>query len=136
MGNRRHIKKGDTVYILSGNERGKSGKVIDVLTGNERVVVEGLNMLKKHIRKNQDQPQGEIADREGTVHWSNVMREDRYLRNRTAKETVTIQEGDDKGESEELSQGYRKNIRKRSAPSSGAWTSTGMSTRFPSSRRS
>ena len=101
MGNRRHIKKGDTVYILSGTERGKSGKVIDVLTGNERVVVEGLNMLKKHIRKNQDQPQGEIADREGTVHWSNVMREDRYLRNRTAKETVTIQEGDDKGDSEE-----------------------------------
>ena len=101
MGNSRHLKKGDTVYILSGNERGKSGKVIDVLTGSERVVVEGLNMLKKHIRKNQDQPQGEIADREGTVHWSNVMREDRYLRNRTAKEAVEIQEGDDKPESEE-----------------------------------
>ena len=101
MGNRRHIKKGDTVYILSGNERGKSGKVIDVLTGSERVVVEGLNMLKKHIRKNQDQPLGEIAEREGTVHWSNVMREDRYLRNRTAKEAVAVQEGDDKAESEE-----------------------------------
>ena len=101
MGNRRHIKKGDTVYILSGNERGKSGKVIDVLTGSERVVVERLNMLKKHIRKNQDQPQGEIAEREGTVHWSNVMREDRYLRNRTAKEAVAVQEGDDKAESEE-----------------------------------
>ena len=101
MGDRRHIKKGDTVYILSGNERGKSGKVIDVLTGSERVVVEGLNMLKKHIRKNQDQPQGEIADREGTVHWSNVMREDRYLRNRTVKEAVEIQEGDDKAETEE-----------------------------------
>ena len=68
MGDRRHIKKGDTVYILSGNERGKSGKVIDVLTASERVVVEGLNMLKKHIRKNQDQPQGEIAEREGTIH--------------------------------------------------------------------
>ena len=101
MGDRRHIKKGDTVYILSGNERGKSGKVIDVLTGNERVVVEGLNMLKKHIRKNQDQPQGEIAEREGTIHWSNVMREDRYLRNRTVKEAVEIQEGDDKAETEE-----------------------------------
>ena len=50
MGDRRHIKKGDTVYILSGNERGKRGKVIDVLTSSERVVVEGLNMLKKHIR--------------------------------------------------------------------------------------
>ena len=100
MGNRRHIKKGDTVYILSGNERGKSGKVIDVLTGSERVGVEGLNMLKKHIRKNQDQPQGEIAEREGTIHWSNVMSEDRYLRNRTVKEAVEIQEGDDKAETE------------------------------------
>ena len=101
MGNRRHINKGDTVYILSGNERGKSGKVIDVLTGNERVVVEGLNMLKKHIRKNQDQPQGEIAEREGTVHWSNVMREDRYLRNRTVEEAVTTEEAVEKAESEE-----------------------------------
>ena len=101
MGDRRHIKKGDTVYILSGNERGKSGKVIDVLTASERVVVEGLNMLKKHIRKNQDQPQGEIAEREGTIQWTNVMREDRYLRNRTVKEADEIQEGDDKAETEE-----------------------------------
>ena len=101
MGDRRHIKKGDTVYILSGNERGKSGKVIDVLTASERVVVEGLNMLKKHIRKNQDQPHGEIAEREGSIHWSNVMREDRYLRNRTVKEAVETQEGDEKAESEE-----------------------------------
>ena len=101
MGDRRHIKKGDIVYVLSGNERGKSGKVIDVLTVSERVVVEGLNMLKKHIRKNQDQPQGEIAEREGTIHWSNVMREDRYLRNRTVKEAVETQEGDDKAETEE-----------------------------------
>ena len=101
MGDRRHIKKGDTVYILSGNERGKSGNVFYVLTASERVVGEALNMLKKHIRKNQDQPQGEIAEREGTIHWSNVMREDRYLRNRTVKEAVEIQEGDDKVESEE-----------------------------------
>ncbi|SVB81647.1 uncharacterized protein METZ01_LOCUS234501 [marine metagenome] len=101
MGNKRHIKKGDTVYILSGNERGRSGKVIDVLTGSERVVVEGLNMVKKHIRKNQDQPQGEIAEREGTIHWSNVMREDRYLRNRTVEEAVTTEEAVEKAESEE-----------------------------------
>ena len=100
MGNKRHMKKGDTVYILSGNERGKNGKVIDVLTGSERVVVEGLNMVKKHIRKNQDQPQGEIAEREGTMPWSNVMRDDRYLRNRTPKEAVATQEADDKAESE------------------------------------
>ena len=65
------------------------------------MVVEGLNMVKKHIRKNQDQPQGEIAEREGTIHWSNVMREDRYLRNRTVEEAVTTEEAVEKAESEE-----------------------------------
>ena len=101
MGNKRHIKKGDTVYVLSGNERGRSGKVIDVQTANERVVVEGLNMVKKHIRKNQDQPQGEIAEREGTIHWSNVMREDRYLRNRKVEEVATTEQANDEAKSEE-----------------------------------
>ena len=101
MGNKRHFQKGDTVYILSGEDRGASGKVIDVLTSGERVVVEGLNIVKKHIRKNQDQPQGEIAEREGTIHWSNVMREDRYRRNRSSKESDTKQAADDKAESEE-----------------------------------
>ena len=98
---KRQIKKGDTVYVLSGNERGRSGKVIDVQTANERVVVEGLNMVKKHIRKNQDQPQGEIAEREGTIHWSNVMREDRYLRNRTVEEAATTEQANDEAKSEE-----------------------------------
>ena len=102
MGNKRHFKKGDTVYILSGEDRGASGKVIDVLTSSERVIVEGLNMVKKHIRKNQDQPQGEIAEREGTIHWANVMHEDRWKRNHlTAKEAVTTQEAGDKAEAEE-----------------------------------
>ncbi len=81
MGKKRHIKKGDTVYVLSGEERGESGKVLEVFAKTERVVVEGLNMIKKHVRKNQDQPQGEIAVREGTIHWSSVMHEDRYLEN-------------------------------------------------------
>ncbi len=98
MGNKRHFKKGDTVYILSGEDRGASGKVIDVLTSSERVIVEGLSMVKKHIRKNQDQPQGEIAEREGTIHWSNVMREDRYRRNRPIEEDVATEEADDKAD--------------------------------------
>ena len=80
---------------------GERGKVIDVLTASERVVVEGLNMVKKHIRKNQDQPQGEIAEREGTIHWSNVMREDRYLRNRTVEEAATSEQANDEAKSEE-----------------------------------
>ena len=101
MGNKRHIKKGDTVYVLSGNERGKSGKVIEVITGSERVIVEGLNLVKKHIRKNQDQPQGEIAEREGTIHWSNVMREELYLRNRSVVEPSVTQEDVVESKSEE-----------------------------------
>ncbi len=101
MGNKRHIKKGDTVYVLSGNERGKSGKVIEVMTGSERVIVEGLNLVKKHIRKNQDQPQGEIAEREGTIHWSNVMREERYMRNRSVVESSVPQEDVVESKSEE-----------------------------------
>ena len=84
MGKKRHIKKGDTVYVLSGEERGNSGTVIEVFPKTERIVVEGLNMIKKHVRKNQDQPQGEIIEREGTIHWSNVMQEERYLKNHTA----------------------------------------------------
>jgi len=101
MGNKRHFKKGDTVYILSGEDRGASGKVIDVLTSSERVIVEGLNMVKKHIRKNQDQPQGEIAEREGTIHWSNVMREDRYRKKHPVEEDAATEEADDKAETEE-----------------------------------
>ena len=56
--------------------------MIEVFPKTERVVVEGLNMIKKHVRKNQDQPQGEIAEREGTIHWSNVVTEERYFKNR------------------------------------------------------
>ena len=84
MGKKRHIKKGDTVYVLSGEERGNSGTVIEVFPKTERIVVEGLNMIKKHVRKNQDQPQGEIIEREGTIHWSNVMLEERYMENHAA----------------------------------------------------
>ena len=49
MGNKRHIKKGDLVYVISGEDRGESGKIIDVFPKTERVVVEGLNMIKKLV---------------------------------------------------------------------------------------
>ena len=81
MGNKRHVKKGDLVYVISGEDRGESGKIIDVFPKTERVVVEGLNMIKKHVRKNQDQPQGEIVEREGTIHWSSVMLAERNVKN-------------------------------------------------------
>jgi large subunit ribosomal protein L24 len=71
-----HVKKGDAVVVIAGTERGKRGKIIEVLRNKERVIVEGVKMIKRHTRKSQVHPQGAIVEREGTVHISNVMRAD------------------------------------------------------------
>lgn len=67
-----HVRKGDHVEVISGNFRGSSGKILAVLPGKGRVVVEGVRMIKKHLRKSQDNPTGKIAEREGPIHISNV----------------------------------------------------------------
>jgi large subunit ribosomal protein L24 len=68
-----HVKKGDEVVVIAGTERGKRGKVIRVLRNKDRVIVEGVKMIKRHTRKNAQNPNGAIVEREGTVHISNVM---------------------------------------------------------------
>ena len=67
-----HVKKGDEVEVISGNFRGSSGKVLAVFPEKQRVVVEGVRIIKKHLRKSQDNPNGKIAEREGPIHVSNV----------------------------------------------------------------
>jgi large subunit ribosomal protein L24 len=67
------IKKGDTVQIITGNDAGKTGRVIKSFLDKDRVVVEGVNMVKKHARPTQDNPQGGIIEKEATIHISNVM---------------------------------------------------------------
>ena len=67
------IKKGDTVQIITGNNAGKTGRIIKVFLDKNRVVVEGANMVKKHARPTQDNPQGGIIEKEATIHISNVM---------------------------------------------------------------
>ncbi len=71
---KRHVKKGDEIVVIAGTERGKRGKVISILTGSDRVIVEGIKMIKRHTRKNQQNPNGAIIEREGSIHLSNVMR--------------------------------------------------------------
>ncbi len=73
-----HVKRGDEVVVIAGTERGKRGKVIRVVNGKQRVIVEGVKMIKKHTRKSQAHPQGAIIEREGTVHISNVMLAERF----------------------------------------------------------
>lgn len=74
----RHVKKGDEVVVIAGTERGKRGKILQVLGEKNRVIIEGLKMIKKHTRRNQQHPEGAIVEREGTVHISNVMRADEF----------------------------------------------------------
>lgn len=73
-----HVKKGDEVVVIAGTERGKRGKVISVLRNKERVIVEGVKMIKRHTRKSQQHPQGAIVEREGSIHLSNVMLAEKY----------------------------------------------------------
>lgn len=72
-----HIRKGDTVRVISGNEKGKQGKVLRVFPDKDRVIVEGVNMQVRHMKPSQSYPQGGRVEREMTVHASNVMPLDR-----------------------------------------------------------
>lgn len=69
-----HIKKNDTVYVLSGKDRGKTGKVLKVYLENKKAVVEGINFIQKHTRPNpQKNVKGGILPKESAIHISNLM---------------------------------------------------------------
>ena len=66
------LRKGDEVVVIAGDDKGTKGKVLQVLREKNRILVEGVNMTKKHERKTQDNPQGAIVEREASIHYSNV----------------------------------------------------------------
>lgn len=67
-----HVKKGDQVQVITGNHLGAAGKILAVLPKKQQVLIEGVRLIKKHVRKTQDNPQGAIVEREGPIHISNV----------------------------------------------------------------
>ena len=67
------IKKNDMVMVIAGNDRGKTGKVLKVFPKNNRVIIEGINIRKKHTKPTQKNPQGGILEKEASIHVSNVM---------------------------------------------------------------
>ena len=67
-----HIKKGDMVFVNAGKNKGATGKVLSVMPKEDRLVVEGVNVVKKHTKPNAKQPQGGIIDQEAPIHVSNV----------------------------------------------------------------
>lgn len=67
------IKKGDTAFVLTGKNKGKSGRVLSVLKAKERVIIEGINIVKKHMKPNKQYTKGGIIEKEAPLHISNVM---------------------------------------------------------------
>ena len=67
-----HIKKGDTVYVNAGEDKGKSGRVLEVLVKEQRAIVEGINLVSKHTKPNAKAPQGGIVKKEAAIHISNL----------------------------------------------------------------
>ncbi len=73
-----HVIKNDEVVVIAGTDKGKRGRVIAVAAKKQRVIVEGTRMIKKHMRKSQQYPHGQIIEREGSIHISNVMKGEKY----------------------------------------------------------
>ena len=67
------IRKNDMVRVISGNDKGKEGKILKVFPGSNRVIVEKVNMIKRHTKASKDVPQGGIIEKEGPINASNVM---------------------------------------------------------------
>ena len=87
-----HVRKGDQVEVISGNHMGSTGKVLEVIARKQRVLIEGVRMIKRHLKKSQDNPQGKIAEREGPIHISNVKvleRGEREAKGKAAKAKTT-----------------------------------------------
>jgi len=73
MATKYHVKRNDQVVVIAGSHKGKSGKILEVLPAKNRARVEGVAMIKKHLKKSEKNPQGSITELEGSVHISNLM---------------------------------------------------------------
>lgn len=67
-----HVRSGDTVQVIAGNHKGAKGKILQIITKKRAVIIEGVRMIKKSVRRSQDNPSGGIIEREGPIHVSNV----------------------------------------------------------------
>ena len=73
-----HIKRNDEVVVIAGSHKGKSGKVLEILAAKQRARVEGVGMIKRHLKKSQENPNGAIVEREGSIHVSNLQLKSRF----------------------------------------------------------
>ena len=83
-----HVKTGDQVIVIAGNEKNKTGKILQVIPDKQQVIIEGVRMIKKHTRKSQDRPDGGIIELEGPIHISNVKKIDAPTTKKAAKKAT------------------------------------------------
>lgn len=94
-----HVRKGDTVKVISGNAKGETGVITKVLVDKQRATVEGVNMITKHVKPNAQTPQGSIEKREGAIHISNLM----VVDPKTGEASRTGRKANDKGKLQRFS---------------------------------
>lgn len=68
-----HVRKGDTAIVIAGNDKGQKGKVLEVLRAKNRAIIEGVNMITKHVKPSANNPEGGIEKTEAAIHISNIM---------------------------------------------------------------
>lgn len=73
-----HVKRGDEVVVINGSQAGKRGKILEVMAGSQRAIVEGVNVTKKHVRQSETNPKGGIVERESPLHLSKLMLAERF----------------------------------------------------------
>ena len=83
-----HVKRGDSVVVIAGSHKGREGKVIEILAEKGRARVEGVAMTKRHLKKSQENPNGSIIEREGSVHLSNLMLKSNFDSSKRKKSTA------------------------------------------------
>jgi len=88
MATKFHVKRGDAVVVIAGSHKGKAGKILEILPAKQRARVEGVAMVKRHLKKSQEHPQGSIAEREGSVHISNLMLQANFDASKRKKPTA------------------------------------------------
>jgi large subunit ribosomal protein L24 len=89
----RHIRQGDVVVVITGRDKGKTGRVLRVLTKQNRVVIEGVNRVWKHVRPSQRNPQGGRIQKDAPIHISNVMPADPGAGNKPTRVRIKIIDG-------------------------------------------
>jgi len=89
----KRVQKGDDVVVIAGKNKGRRGSVLRVIPKTERVVVQGINLVTKHVKPTKDNPQGGIVKREAAIHISNVMLADPATGDPTRVRIQTLESG-------------------------------------------